>query len=393
MLRPIVPSSIGRRAKNVLIFSDGTGQGGRGRRSKPDRSNVRKLYDATHRFDQERQQAMYDAGLGAPEGRKRSPWQFAYDLVSQGTGLGISRNIKDCYEALIRMHEPGDRIFLFGFSRGAYTVRSLGGVLKLCGIPTRNAAGANPRQDAAVRTALVEEAVETVYKHYGDGEKKQERIRLGEKFRSDYESGEATPYFIGVWDTVRALGVPGLSDLVFWRHEFHDDTLNEKVPYARQALSIDENREMFAPVLWKEDDETEEARARRRIRQVWFPRVHSDIGGGYRECELSDLALEWMIDEATTINPPLLIDRERLKLKPSFKGMQHDERAGLGWFWSEGTREGLSPVNLYEKHVGDRFAEADVPILNGKGPYRPRALRRNKTYEPFYKEDEAGGEA
>jgi integrase len=85
----------------------------------------------------------YDEGLGAEH--KREWWRWAYDLPSRATGLGISQNIKDCYTALIEYYEPGDRVFLFGFSRGAFTVRSLGGVLSLCGIPQRDATGNSPR--------------------------------------------------------------------------------------------------------------------------------------------------------------------------------------------------------------------------------------------------------
>jgi uncharacterized protein (DUF2235 family) len=101
-------------------------------------------------------------------------------------GLGISQNIRDCYTALIEHYEPGDRAFLIGFSRGAFTVRSLGGVLSLCGIPQRDAAGKNPRdpKNKKGRLVLVEEAVEKVYKNYGDDQKKKERIALGAVSRS-----------------------------------------------------------------------------------------------------------------------------------------------------------------------------------------------------------------
>src|SRR5262245_48565829 len=104
-------------------------------------TNVCRLWQATRKVDRTQQRAFYDPGLGAMDGRDRSPWRLIHDLVSQATGLGISRNIKDCYVALMDLYEPGDSIFLFGFSRGAYTVRSLGGVLTLCGIPQRDDAG------------------------------------------------------------------------------------------------------------------------------------------------------------------------------------------------------------------------------------------------------------
>jgi hypothetical protein len=165
-------------AKNIVILSDGTGQGAS--MPKAERTNVWKRWDATKKVDRAQQVTFYDEGLGAEH--KREWWRWAYDLASRATGLGISQNIKDCYTALIEYYEPGDRVFLFGFSRGgAFTVRSLGGVLSLCGIPQHDAAGNSPhdRQNKKGRLALVEEAVEKVYKHYGGNQKEKERIALG----------------------------------------------------------------------------------------------------------------------------------------------------------------------------------------------------------------------
>src|SRR5262245_4756325 len=243
-------------SKNIVLLSDGTGQGAS--MPKAERTNVWKLWDATKKAAPDQQVTFYDEGLGAEH--KAEWWRWAYDLASRATGLGISQNIKDCYTALIEYYEPGDRVFLFGFSRGAFTVRSLGGVLSLCGIPQRDAGGNSPRdrQNKKGRLALVEEAVEKIYKHYGGNEKERERIALGADYRQRYRSlamdssSLPFPYFIGVWDTVRALGIPGSSGLVLWRHAFHNATLNALVPYARQALSIDENRETFAPEIWDE---------------------------------------------------------------------------------------------------------------------------------------------
>jgi uncharacterized protein (DUF2235 family) len=363
--------------KNVLIFSDGTGQGAR--MPKAQLTNVCKLWQATRKVDPTGQRAFYDPGLGAFDKRDRSPWRFVHDLVSQATGLGISRNIKDCYLALMELYEPGDRIFLFGFSRGAYTVRSLGGVLTLCGIPQRDDTGKEIKTNSE-REALAQEAVEKVYKHYGNDEKtKAERVQLGKDFAAKYASDPGIPFFIGVWDTVRSLGIPGSSGLVWWRHAFHNTSLNSAVRYARQALSIDENREAFEPVLW---DETDHDRASGRIRQVWFPGVHSDIGGGYAERQLSDLALSWLIQEAIAVG--LLVNLDQLALAPAFDGIQHDERTGLGWFWAEGTRERFNPVALREEEVGNRFRAKDVPTLDRRAPYRPEALRENPIYSSLY---------
>ena len=127
-------------AKNVVIFSDGTGQRS-GLLFDERRSNIYKLYRATRcgpdsNIRPWEQLAFYDPGVGTLPvgvGFLAAVWHWIRNLVSQATGLGITKNMIDCYAAIIRMWEPGDRIFLFGFSRGAYTVRCLGGVIALCG--------------------------------------------------------------------------------------------------------------------------------------------------------------------------------------------------------------------------------------------------------------------
>lgn len=211
--------------KNIVIFSDGTGQAGG---LKPDQnlSNIYKLYRACRAgpespLDPGDQVAFYDAGLGTENDEGRIPFrpiQKFRKLWSGATGTGISRNIADCYEAILKHYEPGDRIFLFGFSRGAYTARCVGGVLALCGVPTRVSDGtALPRYGQALRQ-IANEAVHQVYEH-GSGsdtpEHKAERMEKALRFRENYGSnnqdGEANvvPYFIGVFDTVAALGAPG----------------------------------------------------------------------------------------------------------------------------------------------------------------------------------------
>jgi uncharacterized protein (DUF2235 family) len=128
--------------KNIVIFSDGTGQAG-GITFDEMRTNVYKLYRATRvgpdtAIDPQEQVAFYDPGLGSPADGSHIKVKWArsiYNFVSMATGLGITANIIDCYAALIRLYREGDRIFLFGFSRGAYTVRSLAGVISYCGIP------------------------------------------------------------------------------------------------------------------------------------------------------------------------------------------------------------------------------------------------------------------
>jgi uncharacterized protein (DUF2235 family) len=213
--------------KNILIFSDGTGQAG-GLRPDENRSNVYKLYRATRcgpdtAIDPRGQLAYYDAGLGSrPPGGAlfvTRAYRWLHNVASQATGLGITTNIIDCYAAIIRMWEPGDRIFLFGFSRGAYTVRCLAAVLGQCGVPTTMADGSPLRRDVGTTTRIAREAVQKVYQHVSspkDTDYLSQREALAKRFRQRYGSdaggaSNAVPFFIGVFDTVASLGSYALS--------------------------------------------------------------------------------------------------------------------------------------------------------------------------------------
>ena len=209
-------------AKTILIFSDGTGQIG-GLRPDQRLSNVYKLYRATRPgpdspISPDRQVAFYDPGLGAGEVGGLT-FRRVRNLFAAAVGTGIDENVIDCYAAVIARYEPGDRICLFGFSRGAYTARSLANVLNICGVPTRNAAGGPvPRYGPELR-AIASEAVREIYNH-GAGAMRDryesEREALAKRFRVKFGSegfgadgegqGNVQPYFVGVFDTVAALG-------------------------------------------------------------------------------------------------------------------------------------------------------------------------------------------
>jgi uncharacterized protein (DUF2235 family) len=214
--------------KNVIIYSDGTGQAG-GFRFDEKRSNIYKMYRATRcgpdsSIDPKTQVAFYDPGLGSQADGGHLAGRLArsiYNLVSQATGFGITANMIDCYAALIRLWRPGDRIYLFGFSRGAYTVRCLAGVIALCGIPTRMGPEEELRLDEASTRKLAAYAVKHVYQFTASRKKDdtnryqrfllETRSRIAGRFREDHtcsdsEKANAYPYFIGVFDTVASLG-------------------------------------------------------------------------------------------------------------------------------------------------------------------------------------------
>jgi uncharacterized protein (DUF2235 family) len=206
--------------KNIVIFSDGTGQRG-GVSFDENRTNIYKLYRATRcgpdsSIDPDLQLTYYDPGLGtSPEGIGilGSWYRKAQNLLSQATGLGITLNIIDCYAEIIRIHEDGDRIFLFGFSRGAYTVRCLAAVLGMCGVPTQMKDGNSLKRDDKTLKKIAKEAVNDVYQHVGspkDSKYVEQRKAIALRFRQKYKSengdgGNADPYFIGVFDTVASI--------------------------------------------------------------------------------------------------------------------------------------------------------------------------------------------
>lgn len=209
--------------KNILIFADGTGQAG-GLRPDQRLSNVYKLYRATRlgpdsSIHPQEQVAYYDPGLGtaSPQGGINFPfWGTVKNIAGMAVGLGFSRNVIDCYEAILKHYQPGDRIYLFGFSRGGYTARVVANVLNLCGVPTTDGMGGSlPRAGLRLR-AIAKEAVIKVYSHgagWPRGKYEDEREELARRFRAKYGAGDdpdradVVPHFIGVFDAVAALGL------------------------------------------------------------------------------------------------------------------------------------------------------------------------------------------
>jgi uncharacterized protein (DUF2235 family) len=225
--------------RNIVIFSDGTGQRG-GLMFDERRSNIYKLFRATRcgpdsSVNPAQQLTYYDPGIGTlPPGHGMGGVidviaRALYNLIAQATGLGITRNIIDCYAAIIRMWRPGDRIFLFGFSRGAYTARCLSSVLGFCGVPTQDRGGGPLRRDEKTSKRIASAAVKRIYQHTEsvqqitnerDKELLTQRSMLADKFREQYASGEsqkanAYPYFIGVFDTVASLANPVVATVLF----------------------------------------------------------------------------------------------------------------------------------------------------------------------------------
>lgn len=231
----------------------------------------------------------YDRGVGT--GR--------FDRLRGGVaGLGLARNVEQAYVWLSSRHRPGDRVFLFGYSRGAYTARSLAGLIGLCGI-------ADPAKCAAVGRPVADAALEgmSIYR-LASGPAREDRAAcyLENWTRSSTRTGRSgrnrhcrEVHFVGVWDTVGSLGVPlsGLQWIAARRHRFHDVSVGDHIRHAHHAIAIDERRRPFAPALWLNEPDVVG-----RVEQVWFPGVHGDIGGGRPASGLSEGALLWMWSKA-----------------------------------------------------------------------------------------------
>ena len=469
-------------AKNIVIYSDGTGQAG-GLKPEQRLSNIYKMYRASrvapdNLIDPSEQIAFYDPGLGSGEGESflTHPIKSIKKLLSAALGSGINTNIADCYEAILKHYEPGDRIYLFGFSRGAYTARCVANVMNLCGVPSHDSDGQlMPKYGKRLRI-IAEEAVFKVYEHgiskdrrkYEDEREEQAR-RFREKYGSDgigrsgEHQGNVQPYFVGVFDTVAALGIstwrkvvsrllllslfsvsiyflfsnnfstslgwillflaflivffvlkkrfryihnyPSKGDFNWhiksWGLKHYDLFLDNLVPFARHAISIDEDRKNFPRVGWGHSDDyaTTAHQKPKWIDQVWFAGNHSDIGGSYPEDEsrLSDITLQWMIKQNEEIPHPVIFNKNILNLFPLSNGIQHCEIKSLkdkwpNWWpqnlrisWPQKIRKIDKGAKLHSTVI-ERFKYDTINDYDQCKPYRPDSLNNHSKVKHYYED-------
>jgi uncharacterized protein (DUF2235 family) len=259
--------------KRIIICADGTWNvpdqrdGG-----KPCPTNVLKIARAIlpTTSDGTQQVVYYHPGVGTNWGLDR--W------FGGAFGLGLSRNIKDCYRFLADNYAEGDEIYFFGFSRGAFTVRSTVGLIRKCGLMLKAHMDRFP------------EAFELYRRRIGGPD-----LPGAVSFRASF-SRIVKIKFIGVWDTVGALGIPGNTRFFLSRKrfQFHDVKLSSYVQNAYHALAIDEKRKPFKPTLWEQQTHS----TGQTMEQIWFAGVHSGVGGGYADSGLSDIAFIWMKEKA-----------------------------------------------------------------------------------------------
>ena len=349
--------------KRIVICCDGTWN----TPHQPNPTNVIKFARAVlpTGADDMAQVVFYDPGVGTESG-----W---WDKIRGGVlGKGLDKNIEDAYRFLALNYEPDDQIYLLGFSRGAYTARSLAGMLHNCGL---------------LRKIHLDQYL-TAFKLYqsrGGHPKSLEAKEFRQRF-----SQEAAIKFIGVWDTVGAMGIPvGGFGFAKNRYQFHDVKLSRDVQNAFHAVSIDEKRKAFKPALWMSNDpegtpssgtgnqevdpseggdDPEVKSLTERVEQVWFAGYHSDVGGGSDDHKLSDHAFTWLQEKAHECD--LTVDQGYLDkhIDPDPKGPTHDS---LKWWYK--------PFGKWIRPMGLKLNEAVHPGVltkfESQGPdYRPSNL-------------------
>ena len=250
-------------SKRIIFCADGTWD------DPLSASNVYKIFKAIPVTPD--QFPSYDDGVGADG----NPLQ---KLAGGAIGDGIFQKIKDGYTKIAQLYDADDALFIFGFSRGAYTARSLAGMIAICGLPTG-------KFDANL--------VEVAFQAYRNPSQRQALLAS----LSAYNLYDAKLTMVGVWDTVGALGIPAIVGGVDPAlYSFLDTGLHPDVLNAFQALAIDERRVQFPPTLW-----TPPFGLTQTVRQIWFAGVHCDVGGGYPQTGLSDITLSWMMSNAAAL--------------------------------------------------------------------------------------------
>ncbi|MEM9795754.1 MAG: DUF2235 domain-containing protein [Pseudomonadota bacterium] len=348
---------------------------------------------------------IYIEGVGTGRRGVTRTGRLSDRLLGGAFGWGLMENVVEAYRNLVFLWESGDEVYIFGYSRGAFTARSLAGFIRYTGLLSRS--------DLHLLPKAVDRYSDTFF---GSGEARQaknlwwrakyssetlvdpEDIKRLEAMPADPEAQEAlaklsrAPEFkvdyMGVWDTVGAMGIPGHvtgAPLVNRRHQFHDTNLSAMVRSARHAVALDERRRTFPPTLWKNIGGLNKGRPDRPYRQEWFPGNHGSVGGGGPEKGLSSAALDWVLDGAEIAGLALRDDLRKeirdqintaapLTNKPIRAGLVGQMRAMFG-----ADRDGPDLVQDTSGPTRARWrltALDGVLDAHGPWPYRPRSLDR-----------------
>lgn len=312
--------------KNLLVFCDGTNN-----EFSQDNTNVVRLLSSAVRLT-DRQIAFYDPGVGTfPAPGAWTPFaKLVTKLLGSAVGYGLTDNVATCYDFLMRNYKDGDKIFIFGFSRGAYTARVLAALIHVCGLLRTY----NPNLTTYAMDLFRKEAVKAKKKNDREeaqtGKLQPLELPICEEFKKVFSISPKV-HFIGVWDTVSSVGS------IYNPFKLPYTRWNPSVLNVRHAISVDERRKFFRPNLWSNDQEGAD------VKQIWFAGAHADIGGGYPEAQsgLAKITLAWMMEEASKFG--LDIDEERRKdllgesatdpsqVKPDPYAVMHNELKKLLW--------------------------------------------------------------
>jgi uncharacterized protein (DUF2235 family) len=312
--------------KNIVLLSDGTGNSA----ARLTKTNVWRCYEALDLSNPAKQIAIYDDGVGTSSFRPLA-------ILGGAFGYGVKRNVLDLYTFLCRNYKAGDQIYVFGFSRGAFTACVVAGLVASEGIVP------------ADTEELLQKNARNAYreyrrKHFNAGLPFDEIVRRlrdlftgrGAYLRTRPSHPQPAIDFLGVWDTVGAYGLPidEMSRAVNWFWRLYPRGRNAPSQFLRvcHALAIDDERQTFHPMLFNEENEPVRDHVdAERISQVWFAGMHSNVGGGYPDDGLSYVSFEWMLDRAKVAG--LLFEdrtRQHLMLRANRVGMLYDSRKGLG---------------------------------------------------------------
>jgi uncharacterized protein (DUF2235 family) len=286
----------------------------------------------------------YDWGVGTGN--------LGEKLAGGALGKGLEKNVQDAYRFIVHNYVKGDQLFVYGFSRGAFTARSLGGMIRNCGILTRN------------KAHLIPDGFKMYKSKVHPDDKKAKRFRAAHAHHNELQDESPEVFFMGVWDTVGALGIPlrFLRRLNRKKHDFHDKKLSGIIKFGYHAMAIDEKRGDFEPVPW-----TTAPKPGQTVEQIWFPGVHTDVGGGYDESGLGNGGLRWMMTKSRDAG--LGLDWTYLNsFQPNPLGKLHKSRKGM--------------YKLKTKMVRTIFAYNKVPA--GKALHTS-VKKRYKEMKPKYR--------
>lgn len=332
-------------AKRIVLLSDGTGNSA----AKVWRTNVWRIFESLDLSIPD-QVAFYDDGVGTSSFKPVA-------ILGGAFGYGLKRNVLDIYKFVCRNYGLGDELYGFGFSRGAFTIRVVIGLILNQGLVQAQTESELDRKIRAAYRAYRKERFHTIAR--------LENIfrAVRDLFLPKYDTGQNLPVhsirFLGLWDTVAAYGLPvdemtrGVSDWI-WPLELPDHVLNPKIVRACHALSLDDERTTFHPVLWNErnefsahvDESGRRYTASERISQVWFAGMHANVGGGYPDDSMAYVPLLWIMNEARSCG---LLFKAAPKADPDAfrhtstarddQGRMYDSRTGLASYYRYGPRK------------------------------------------------------